>query len=117
MDASSLSGTRDLGILKGEEQEKKSLSAGGRGSREQDSSRGTGVKGRASRGAVGRGTALTRGCRGWRGRLSRLESGVWEREPPSLGSGHRPHQAYRHSCLPLAASSQGVGAERWQKRG
>ena len=98
MDASSLSGTRDMGALKGKDQQRRG-SAEGRG-REQDSSRGTGIELRGSQGVVDRRTALPRGCRGWRGHLSRLESGVWEKEPPSLGSGHRPHQACRHS-VPL----------------
>lgn len=99
MDASSLSGTRDMGALKRKDQQRRG-SAGGRG-REQDSSRGAGMEPRGSQGVVGRGTALPRGCRGWRDHLSRLESGAWEKEPPGLGSGYRPHQACRHFCAPI----------------
>lgn len=126
MDASSLSGTRDMRALKRKGQQRRG-STGGRG-REQDSSRGTGIELRGSQGVADRQTALPGGCRGWRGHLSRPESGVWEKEPPSLGSSHRPRQACRHFCAPVLtawspapapdpraspAPAGGLGTELW----
>lgn len=72
--------------------ERRDLSTGGTGGGrggEQDRSRQTGPKDRGSQEVVGKTSPSPRAAWGG-GSLPRLRLGIWEREPPSLGSGHTP---------------------------